>query len=67
MCICAETVPTTAHQYAGKQRNGSDRRTNQIAATERKVCRLRNWGSSRSFSTFNRLENSQTGKTNRLQ
>jgi len=47
--ICAETVPTTARQYAGKQRNGSDHRTNHIAATERKACRLRNRGSSRSF------------------
>jgi len=53
--ICAEIVPTTARQYAGKQRND---RTNHIAATERKVCRLQNRGSSRSFSTFNRLENS---------
>ena len=53
--ICAETVPTTARQYAGKQRND---RTNQIAAIEWKACRLWNRGSSHSFSTFNRLENS---------
>ena len=36
--ICAEIVPTTARQYAGKQRNGSDSRTNQIAAIEWKAC-----------------------------
>jgi len=53
--ISAEIVPTTACQYAGKQRND---RTNQIAAIEWKACRLRNLGSSRSFSTFNWLENS---------
>jgi len=53
--IYAEIVPTTAHQYAGKQRNDW---TNQIAAIERKACRLRNRVLSRSFSTFNRLENS---------
>jgi len=35
--ICAAIVPTTARQYAGKQRSD---RTNQIAATERKACRL---------------------------
>jgi len=53
--ICAETVPTTARQYAGKQEwIGS----NNIAAIERKVCRLRNQGSSHSFLTLNRLENS---------
>jgi len=49
--ICAEIVPTTARHSALVNR------TNHIAAIEWKACRLRNRGSSRSFSTFNRLEN----------